>query len=69
MISHRSGSLANPTSQPARKSTRKSTNVSLPADLLDRAKRLDVNISRASERRLREEVHEAESLATLPAKA
>ncbi|MDR6450190.1 post-segregation antitoxin (ccd killing protein) [Paraburkholderia terricola] len=65
MISHRSGSLANPTSQPARKST----NVSLPADLLDRAKRLDVNISRASERRLREEVHEAESLATLPAKA
>ncbi|MFL9999034.1 type II toxin-antitoxin system CcdA family antitoxin [Paraburkholderia sediminicola] len=44
-------------SQPAR---RKRTNVSLPYDLLDRAKEMDVNISRASERGLREEVHEAE---------
>lgn len=48
-------------SQPARKTTRKPTNVSLPSDLLDRAKELDVNISRASERGLREEVHEAEA--------
>ncbi|CAG4926524.1 type II toxin-antitoxin system CcdA family antitoxin [Paraburkholderia gardini] len=50
-------------SQPARKATRKPTNVSLPTDLLDRAKQLDVNISRASERGLREEVHEAEARA------
>jgi antitoxin CcdA len=52
-----------PLSQPARKATRKPTNVSLPSDLLDRAKQLDVNISRASERGLREEVHEAEARA------
>ena len=50
-------------SQPGTKATRKPTNVSLPTDLLDRAKRLDVNISRASERGLREEVHEAEARA------
>ncbi|WP_211624194.1 type II toxin-antitoxin system CcdA family antitoxin [Paraburkholderia domus] len=43
--------------QPAR---RKRTNVSLPSDLLDRAKEMGVSISRASERGLREEVHEAE---------
>ncbi len=48
-------------SRSARKATRKPTNVSLPSDLLDRAKELDVNISRASERGLREEVHEAEA--------
>jgi len=50
-----------PVSQPARKTTRKPTNVSLPTDLLDRAKQLDVNISRASEWGLREEVHEAKA--------
>jgi antitoxin CcdA len=50
-------------SKPARKASRKPTNVSLPSDLLDRAKELDVNISRASERGLREEVHEAEARA------
>jgi antitoxin CcdA len=50
-------------SQPAGKETRKPTNVSLPTDLLDRARQLDVNISRASERGLREEVHEAEGRA------
>lgn len=50
-------------SQPGMKSTRKPTNVSLRTDLLDRAKQLDVNISRASERGLREEVHEAEARA------
>jgi antitoxin CcdA len=50
-----------PPSQPARKATRKPTNVSLPFDLLDRAKELDINISRASERGLREEVHAAEA--------
>ncbi|NPT61430.1 type II toxin-antitoxin system CcdA family antitoxin [Paraburkholderia elongata] len=44
-------------SQPVR---RKRTNVSLPSDLLDRAKEIGVNISRASERGLREEVHGAE---------
>jgi antitoxin CcdA len=48
-------------SKPVRKTSRKPTNVSLPSDLLDRAKELDVNISRASERGLREEVREAEA--------
>lgn len=43
------------------KVTRKPTNVSLPADLLDRAKELSVNVSRASERGLREEVEAAEA--------
>src|ERR1700758_4720809 len=38
------------------KVTRKPTNVSLPADLLERARELNVNVSRASERGLREEV-------------
>lgn len=52
-----------PLAQPARKTSRKPTNVSLPTDLLDRAKQLGVNISRASERGLREEVHEAEARA------
>jgi post-segregation antitoxin (ccd killing protein) len=40
---------------------RQPTNVSLPTELLDRAKQPDINISRASERNLREEVHEAEA--------
>lgn len=48
-------------SQSARKAMRKPTNVSLPSDLLERAKELDVNVSRASERGLRAEVHEAEA--------
>ncbi|MGY6163847.1 type II toxin-antitoxin system CcdA family antitoxin [Paraburkholderia strydomiana] len=43
------------------KVTRKPTNVSLPTDLLERAKALDVNVSRASERGLREEVQAAEA--------
>ncbi|MDN7671102.1 type II toxin-antitoxin system CcdA family antitoxin [Burkholderia oklahomensis] len=45
------------------KATRKPTNVSLPLELLERAKELHVNISRASERGLREEVQEAEARA------
>jgi antitoxin CcdA len=45
------------------KVTRKPTNVSLPADLLERARELDVNVSRASERGLREEVEAAEARA------
>ena len=45
------------------KVTRKATNVSLPADLLERARELDVNVSRASERGLREEVQAAEARA------
>ncbi|GAB7536993.1 type II toxin-antitoxin system CcdA family antitoxin [Burkholderia sp. 22PA0099] len=48
-------------SNPTRKASRKPTNVSLPSDLLERARELDVNISRASERGLREEVQEAEA--------
>ncbi|RKU01810.1 post-segregation antitoxin CcdA [Burkholderia sp. Nafp2/4-1b] len=43
------------------KATRKSTNVSLPADLLERARELNVNLSRASERGLREEIMAAEA--------
>ncbi|MGF6267030.1 antitoxin CcdA [Paraburkholderia youngii] len=45
------------------KITRKPTNVSLPTDLLERAKELNVNVSRASERGLREEVQAAEARA------
>jgi antitoxin CcdA len=45
------------------KVTRKPTNVSLPADLLDRARERNVNVSRASERGLREEVQAAEARA------
>ncbi|BCQ29629.1 type II toxin-antitoxin system CcdA family antitoxin (plasmid) [Caballeronia sp. NK8] len=41
--------------------TRKPTNVSLPSDLLERARELNVNVSRASERGLREEVQEVEA--------
>jgi antitoxin CcdA len=52
-----------PSSELPRRTTRKPTNVSLPSDLLDRAKQLDVNISRASERGLRQEVYEAEARA------
>jgi antitoxin CcdA len=50
-------------SQPEKglKVTRKPTNVSLPSDLLERAKELNVNVSRASERGLREEVQEVEA--------
>ncbi|MFP3570136.1 type II toxin-antitoxin system CcdA family antitoxin, partial [Paraburkholderia sp. SIMBA_030] len=36
-------------------------NVSLPADLLERARELNVNVSRASERGLREAVQAAEA--------
>ena len=43
------------------RATRKPTNVSLPTDLLERARELDVNVSRASERGLREEVQAAEA--------
>lgn len=43
------------------KGTRKPTNVSLPTDLLERARELNVNVSRASERGLREEVQAAEA--------
>ncbi|MBB5429003.1 antitoxin CcdA [Paraburkholderia atlantica] len=43
--------------------TRKPTNVSLPTDLLERAKELKINVSRASERGLREEVQAAEARA------
>lgn len=50
-------------SRSATKATRKPTNVSLPTELLDRAKQLDVNVSRASEPDLREEVYEAEARA------
>jgi antitoxin CcdA len=42
------------------KITRRPTNVSLPTDLLERARELNVNVSRASERGLREEVQAAE---------
>jgi antitoxin CcdA len=48
---------------PGQAATRKATNVSLPSDLLELAKRFKVNISRASERGLREEVQEAEARA------
>jgi antitoxin CcdA len=64
MISTQNRQAGEPSlSQPARKATRKPTNVSLPSDLLERAKELDVNVSRASERGLREEVHGAEARA------
>jgi antitoxin CcdA len=43
------------------KVTRKPTNVSLPSDLLERAKEMNVNVSRASERGLRHEVEAAEA--------
>jgi len=45
------------------KVTRKPTNVSLPTDLLERARELNVNVSRASERGLREEIQAAEARA------
>ncbi|AQH03424.1 type II toxin-antitoxin system CcdA family antitoxin [Caballeronia cordobensis] len=51
---------ANQTEKSA-KITRRPTNVSLPSDLLERAKELNVNVSRASERGLREEVQEIEA--------
>ena len=40
---------------------RKSTNVTLPLELLERAKQLGINLSRASERGVREEIQEAEA--------
>ncbi|WP_322044043.1 type II toxin-antitoxin system CcdA family antitoxin [Paraburkholderia sp. J67] len=46
---------------PRSTSTRKPTHVSLPLDLLERAKELKVDISLACERGLREEVQEAEA--------
>lgn len=45
------------------KVTRKPTNVSLPANLLERARDLNVNVSRASERGVREAVEAAEARA------
>jgi antitoxin CcdA len=51
---------ARPT-QTTDKAKRQPTNVSLPADLLDRARKLDINLSRACERGLREEVQEVEA--------
>jgi antitoxin CcdA len=40
---------------------RKSTNVTLPLEVLDRAKELGINLSRASERGVREEIQETEA--------
>ena len=40
---------------------RKSTNVTLPPEVLERAKQLGINLSRASERGVREEIQEAEA--------
>ncbi|MFB9127651.1 type II toxin-antitoxin system CcdA family antitoxin [Paraburkholderia dipogonis] len=40
---------------------RKSTNVTLPPEILERAKQLGINLSRASERGVREEIQEAEA--------
>lgn len=40
---------------------RKSTNVTLPPEILDRAKELGINLSRASERGVREEIQEEEA--------
>ncbi|CAM2163104.1 antitoxin CcdA [Paraburkholderia sacchari] len=45
------------------KLTRKPTNVSLPTDLLERARELNVNVSRASESGVREAVEAAEARA------
>lgn len=43
------------------KAVRKATNVSLPVGLLDRAKKARVNVSRASERGILEEVQAVEA--------
>jgi antitoxin CcdA len=51
------------TAQTPSKVARKPTNVSLPTDLLERARELNVNVSRASERGLREAVEAAEARA------
>ena len=40
---------------------RKSTNVTLPPEVLERARQLGINLSRASERGVREEIQEAEA--------
>ena len=40
---------------------RKSTNVTLPPEVLARAKELGINLSRASERGVREEIQETEA--------
>jgi antitoxin CcdA len=40
---------------------RKSTNVTLPLEVLERAKELGINLSRASERGVREEIQETEA--------
>lgn len=40
--------------------TRVRANLTLPADVMERAKALKINISRASERGVREEIREAE---------
>lgn len=42
-------------------SARRSANVTLPAELLERAKALKINVSRASERGLREEIRDVEA--------
>ena len=49
------------TAQTPSKVARKPTNVSLPTDLLERARELNVNVSRASERGLREAVEAVEA--------
>jgi len=41
--------------------TRKSTNVTLPLEVMDRAKEIGINLSRASERGVREEIQETEA--------
>jgi antitoxin CcdA len=40
---------------------RKPTNVTLPPEVLERAKQLGINLSRASERGVREEIQEVEA--------
>ena len=40
---------------------RKSTNITLPPEVLDRARELGINLSRASERGVREEIQETEA--------
>lgn len=56
-------------SQTSSTATRKPTNVSLPSDLLERARAMNVNVSRASERGLRHEVEAAEARAWAEANA
>lgn len=41
--------------------SRKPTNITLPQQLLERARQLDINVSRASERGIRDEIREVEA--------